>query len=427
MNKNKLVNRLVNRLNEAPVEYDGPERMSPDIQSKIEKKETPFSSSKAFPEIQPEGPDKPSSFEELVASRRFKDVINNLKRYTGMQDVTSQNAMMQLQMMVMRGMQEIAQIESENKEYLEELAVELIKKEFAIPEGALQFDAKLTEPSDIGSEGFQQKGEQPSEEEVEDMFGENEEELDDFMNAFEKFDLEKAKRRFINSLIQGAAKKSSYMFELLNRELNAINPRLLNLYGVFMSFADSLYWLMPDSMVQGMAGSGEATYGKSELDAKTDPPTVKARGVNLPILIHELAKGVMEIAGTYGLPQDKRRQEAVLKSEDTIVGEIWDMRLGPVIWEKFREAYPDELFEDDKRNLQQYFMVKFAELSADEFMKMAREILSGSDRGKKMVQKMVDEIKDELRQEDYEDALGGGEDDDDDDDMDDFLKSLGIG
>jgi len=425
MNKNKLVNRLVKRLNEAPIEYEGPEKMSPDIQSKIEKGETPFSKSKAFPEITPEGPGKPSSFEELVASKRFKDVINNLKRYTGMQDVMSQNAMMQLQMMVMRGMQEIAQIESENKEYLEELAVELIKKEFAIPEGALQFDAQLTKPGDIGSEGFKQQGEQPSEEEVEDMFGDNEEELDDFMDAFEKFDLEKAKRRFINSLIQGAAKKSSYMFELLNRELNAINPRLLNLYGVFMSFADSLYWLMPDSMVQGMAGSGEATYGKSELDAKTDPPTVKARGVNLPILIHELAKGVMEIAGTYGLPQDKRRQEAVLKSEDTIVGEIWDMRLGPVIWEKFRESYPDELFEDDKRNLQQYFMVKFAELSAEEFMKMAKEILSGSDRGKKMVKKMVDEIIEELKQEDFEDAIGG--EDDDDDDMDDFLKSLGIG
>ncbi len=425
MNKTDLVNRLRRRLNEAPIDYEGTEKMSPDIQSKIEKKETPFSSMKGFPEITPEGPNAPSSFEELIASKRFKDVVNNLKRYTGMQDITSQNAMMQLQMMVMRGMQEIAQIESENQEYLEELAVELIKKEFGIPEGALQFDAKLTNPGDIDSEGFKQKGEQPSEEEVEDMFGENEEELDDFMDAFEKFDLEKAKRRFINSLIQGAAKKSSYMFELLNRELNAINPRLLNLYGVFMSFADSLYWLMPDSMVQGMAGSGQATYGKSELDAKTDPPTVKARGVNLPILIHELAKGVMEIAGTYGLPQDKRRQEAVLKSEDTIVGEIWDMRLGPVIWEKFREAYPDELFEDDKKNLQQYFMVKFAELTPTEFFKMAKEIMSGSARGKKMVANMVQEIKDELQQQDFEDAIGG--EDDDDDDMDDFLKSLGIG
>lgn len=432
MSKEKLVNRLKSRLYEAPIGYEGPERMSPDIQSKIEKGETPHSGSKAFPEITPEGPDKPSNFEELVASQRFKDVINRLKRYTGIEDVTSPNSLMRLQMMVMNAMQEIAQIEAENKEYLEELAIEVVQKEFGIPEGALQYDVQLVKPNDIDSSKLVKQGEEPSEEEIEDMFGseEEQEQLEDFMDSFEKFDLEKAKRRFINSLIQGAAKQSSYMFELLNRELNAINPRLLNMYGVFMSFADSLYWLMPDSMVQGMAGGEESTYGMSELDAKTDPPTVKARGVNLPILIHELAKGVMEIAGTYGLPKDKRRQEAVIKSQDTIVGEIWDMRLGPVIWQKFREAYPDELFDDDKRNLQQYFIVKFAELTPEDFFAMAREILSGSPKGKKMVKDMVDEIIEELKGYEYEDTMKKYEDDDEDDDdedFDDFLKGLGIG
>ena len=432
MSKEKLVNRLKSRLYEAPIGYEGPERMSPDIQSKIERGETPHSGSKAFPEITPEGPDKPSNFEELVASQRFKEVINRLKRYTGVEDVTSQNSLMRLQMMVMNAMQEIAQIEAENKEYLEELAIEVVQKEFGIPEGALQYDVQLVKPNDIDSSKLVKQGEEPSEEEIEDMFGSEEEQehLEDFMDSFEKFDLEKAKRRFINSLIQGAAKQSSYMFELLNRELNAINPRLLNMYGVFMSFADSLYWLMPDSMVQGMAGGEESTYGMSELDAKTDPPTVKARGVNLPILIHELAKGVMEIAGTYGLPKDKRRQEAVIKSQDTIVGEIWDMRLGPVIWQKFREAYPDELFDDDKRNLQQYFIVKFAELTPEDFFAMAREILSGSPKGKKMVKDMVDEIIEELKGYEYEDTMKQYEDDEDDDDnedFDDFLKGLGIG
>ena len=432
MSKEKLVNRLKSRLYEAPIGYEGPERMAPDIQSKIEKGETPHSGSKAFPEITPEGPDKPSNFEELVASQRFKEVINRLKRYTGVEDVTSQNSLMRLQMMVMNAMQEIAQIEAENKEYLEELAIEVVQKEFGIPEGALQYDVQLVKPNDIDSSKLVKQGEEPSEEEIEDMFGSEEEQehLEDFMDSFEKFDLEKAKRRFINSLIQGAAKQSSYMFELLNRELNAINPRLLNMYGVFMSFADSLYWLMPDSMVQGMAGGEESTYGMSELDAKTDPPTVKARGVNLPILIHELAKGVMEIAGTYGLPKDKRRQEAVIKSQDTIVGEIWDMRLGPVIWQKFREAYPDELFDDDKRNLQQYFIVKFAELTPEDFFAMAREILSGSPKGKKMVKDMVDEIIEELKGYEYEDTMKqyeDDEDDDDDEDFDDFLKGLGIG
>ena len=116
-----------------------------------------------------------------------------------------------------------------------------------------------------------------------------------------------------------------------------------------------------------------------------------------------------------------------IKSQDTIAGEIWDMRLGPVIWRKFREAYPDELFEDDKRNLQQYFLVKFAELTPEEFFRVAREILSGSERGKAMVNSMVKEIIDEIQEEDYNEAMGKYDDEEDDDDLDDFLKGLGIG
>ena len=95
--------------------------------------------------------------------------------------------MMQLQMMVMSAMQEIAQIESENKEYLEELAIEVVQKEFAIPEGALQYDVKLVQPNDIDSSKLSPKGEEPSEEEIENMFGseEEQEQLEDFMDSFE--------------------------------------------------------------------------------------------------------------------------------------------------------------------------------------------------------------------------------------------------
>jgi flavodoxin len=60
---------------------------------------------------------------------------------------------------------------------------------------------------------------------------------------------------------------------------------------------------------------------------------------------------------------------------------------------------------------------------------MAREILSGSPKGKKMVKDMVDEIVEELKGYEYEDTMKKYEDDDDDDDdedFDDFLKGLGI-
>ena len=78
--------------------------------------------------------------------------------------------------------------------------------------------------------------------------------------------------------------------------------------------------------------------GKEEVDPETDPPTIKVQGVAFPILVHELIKGVMEVLGTQGLPDDPRHAEMVMNSEDTLTAEVWDLRLGPVIWEKFRSC-----------------------------------------------------------------------------------------
>ena len=135
-----------------------------------------------------------------------------------------------------------------------------------------------------------------SDEDVLDQFGveenEAEDDLENFMAAFEKFDLEKAKRRFINTLIQGASKKGHYMYHLVKDELEKLDPKLLNLYGVLMSVNDLLYWIMPDEMVMKAAESGQGMEGKEEVDDTTDPPTIKAKGLFFPILIHELLKGV---------------------------------------------------------------------------------------------------------------------------------------
>jgi len=416
-------------LKEAPISYgDSPERMAPDIQSKIEKGETPLSDSPAFPEQ--EGEDR---FEELIASKRFKDVVNKVKQYTGLTNVSGQNAFMQLQMMLMQAVQKVKSIENGNEEYLENLAVDLVKKEMSIPEGSFLFDVELIgSPSQMDTSKMRKQSEEPSSEDIEQMFGvsedEAEEDLDNFMAAFDKFDMEKAKRRFINSLIQGASKKGHYMFNLVEEELNRLNPELLNLYGVLMSINDLIYWIMPDEAAQMMADSGQGVAGSEEIDDSTDPPTIKAKGMFFPVLIHELLKGVYEIMGTHGLPDDPKQAEMVMASQDTLPYEIWDLRLGPVIWEKFLEVYPDELFEDDMREIQNYLFSRFSALSTEQFFELAKEILSGSEDGKKAVRAMVDEIIQEIKDEEYEESMGQFRDDDEDEgfDLDDFLDGLGI-
>jgi len=415
------------KINEQGIQYDGPERMDPDIQSKIEKGETPLSDNPAFPESEDQ-----STFEELISSKRFKDVVEKVKRYTGMTDISGQNAFMQLQRLLMSAVQEVKQIENGNEAQLEDLAVELVKREMSIPDDAFQYDVKLLgSPSQMDTSKLAKQSEEPSSEEIQQTFGvsedEAEEDLENFMAAFDKFDLEKAKRRFINSLIQGASKKGHYMFSLVEEELNQIDPKLLNLYGVLMSINDLLYWIIPDKMMDMMAGSGGGVAGTEEIDDTTDPPTIKARGVFFPVLVHEVLKGVYEVMGTQGLPDDPKAAEMVMASQDTLPYEVWDLRLGPVIWEKFTQSYPDKIYEDDLKEIQNYLFSRFSALSTEQFFELAKEIMGGTENGKKAVAKMVEEIIEELKGQAFEDALSGDFDDDDDFNLDNFLGTLGIG
>lgn len=406
------------------IEYSGSERMNPDLERKLKLQQTTLSKNPAFPDVDKDG--VPDNFEELVASKRFKDVVEKVKRYTGMQEITGQNAFMQLQRALMGAVQKVLQIESQNKEYLEKLAVKLVKDEMGITD-QFQFDAKLVPMGGIDQSRFQKQGEEPEEEEIEAQFGQKaEQDLEDFMSAMEKFDREKAKRRFINALIQGSSKKGHYMFELSRESLNKINPDLVSLYGTLMSINDLIYWLMPDEAVMMMAGNEQSMAGKEEIDDQTDPPTIIARGVFFPVLLHELIKGVMEVFGTHGLPDDPKSQQMIMGSTDTLPNEIWDLRLGPVIWEKFLQAYPIELFDDDKKHIQHYLFARFSALETEEFFDVAKKILSGSPEGQKFVKDMVNDIISDLKKRDLEDSLGSYEDDDDDDGLDDFLGGLGI-
>jgi len=396
------------RLMEAPIDYEGPERMAGDVERKITGKQTPFHNFPAIPEMD-------RDFIELISSKRFKDSVDKVRMAMGdTRTIQGQNALMQLMGTVGQAMQRLIMIQSQNAEELEALAVKLVKDELGIPEGAMQFDAQLMMQPMGAAEGMKSNPEMPSEEEVEEVMGD-----------IENFNLERAKRRFINSLIQGAAFKGGHMYVMVRDEINNINPQLMNLYAVTQALMEHAYWIFPD--MEGMAGGGGGQMGQSEFDPETDPPTVKARAVTFPLLVHELVKGVYEVFGTHGLPDDPRQAEMVLSAEDSLPSEIWDSRLGPIFWEKFVSTYPIELFEDDMKHIQHYLFMRFSVLNAKEFMTLAKKILKGDPDGQRIIQGMVDDIVKELKEKNYKDAMGYDDEDDEDEGYDDVdLSDLGL-
>jgi hypothetical protein len=434
LTKKKLLSLLKENLTEMPIDYgQNPERMNPDLERKLADKEHPYKDNPAIPQEKPEG--VTSNFEELISSQRFMDVVQKVKNYTGQEgNVTDQNGFSQLTSSMMGAMRQVLEFEAQHKDMLENLAVELVKKELSVPEGMLQYDAKLVGIGEIGNEGFSNQEENPTEEEIEQEFGvdgeEAAEDVENFIDAFEKFNDEVAKRRVINALIQGSSKKGHYMFELVNARLTQMDPNIVRLYGVLMSVNDLLYWMFPDEAMLGGGGGGAEKAGKEEINTETDPPTVIARGVFFPVLIHELIKGTMEIIATKGLPNDKKAADMVMGVTDNLPSEIWDLRLGPVIWEKFVDSYPDKLFRDDARHIQNYLFSRFSQLDTKEFFKVTNLILKGSPLGKQIIEKMVSEIEEHLRNEDWEEEQYnmevGDDDDDENDGLDDLFSQLGI-
>jgi len=417
----KELDRIVNKIiNEAPIDYDGPERMDPSIERKILGKETPYSNHPAMPKMS-------RDFIELVSSKRFKDTVTKLRSALttsvgSTAPLTTGNPLTNLLMLVQSALSQSMRIERDNKQTLEKLAVALVTKELSIPKGALQFDAKLIGLGQSEStEKMRRQSEEPSREEMTDLFKDaanHENEIEAFLDAMDTFDKEKAKRRLINSLIGGAAKKGQYMYHLVSEKLNEIHPDLIELYTVTTAIIDHLYWLYPEETIEAMSGSGGGEAGTSEINNETDPPTVIARGINFPTLVHELIKGVYEVFGTHGLPDDPRQAEMIMGSQDTVPAEAWDLKLGPVFWELLQKSYPIEvLSEEDMKYIQHYLFMRISAMKADDFFELFREVLEEKPAGREKIQRMVNEIVKELEEDDENEEEG---------EDDDILSQLGL-
>ena len=413
----KIVNKIIN---EAPIDYDGPERMDPSIERKILGKETPYSNHPAMPKMS-------RDFIELVSSKRFKDTVTKLRSALttsvgSTASLTTGNPLTNLLMLVQSALSQSMRIERDNKQTLEKLAVALVTKELSIPKGALQFDAKIVGLGESEStQNMRRQSEEPSREEMTDLFKDaanHENDIEAFLDAMDTFDKEKAKRRLINSLIGGAAKKGQYMYHLVSEKLNEIHPDLIELYTITTAIIDHLYWLYPEETIEAMSGRGGGEAGTSEINNETDPPTVIARGINFPTLVHELIKGVYEVFGTHGLPDDPRQAEMIMGSQDTVPAEVWDLKLGPVFWELLQKSYPIEILsEEDMKYIQHYLFMRISAMPADDFFELFREVLEEKPAGREKIQRMVNEIVKELEEDDE------NEEEDEDDDI---LSQLGL-
>ena len=432
LQKKDILLAIKKNINEMPMKFDTDDsRPHHDVQTDLANRNT------AMKKINfPKDTEEPhANFEEFLASKSYKHIVDNIQRYTGGPVGHGEDRRGdQLFRSMMMAYQRISQIEEAHKNELAQLAIRLVMKEFGVQEGDIEYEAEISRPDSSGFSSTPEGEGAETEQEVE-----LEKELYDDL---ENFNLERAKRRLINAMMAGSSERGHYMFHLVDEELAEItgSDDLINLYGVLMSVANAQLWqkgnqsLLPGT---GAGGGGQASAGgKERVDLNSNPPKVYATAITFPILVHELIKGTKEVVvGLHGLPKDRDMAQRVIDAEDKVDKELWDLRLGPAIWDIVRESLPEEVLTDEnKKELQLIFFQHIVSKPPKEFLVFMKELLSGSSTGKRLMAELSQGINQMLNDYDYEEAMNQFDEDlnttaenEDEDGLDDFLSSLGIG
>jgi hypothetical protein len=361
-------------LNESVVYPDGlAERMHYELEQDLVERKHSLGKHPIFPE------GDETSFEQKIMGERFSEVAKRYKRAFDSETIDNQQLMREMMPLV----HETMSMENSHKNELVELAIRMVREEYDMPEDIVEIKAELT--PNISLVGTKKN---PKPMAVEMEFKNH----DDMVNANE----EVYKRRFLNAMTQGAAKKCSHMFHMVDDELTDMDPRLANRYAKMMAAADYMYYVIP-KMENGVSGGVVKVQFPTEKNPKA---IIYAQAMVFPVLIHELVKGVMELLSAHGLPKDKKVGEFVINKADFLAAEPWDMRIGPALWGRFTDA-----IEPDDFHLKHHVYSELAALPVREFNTKMREVMAGTKEGKAIIKGIVNEVNGALKEEEYNEAM----------------------
>ena len=176
------------------------------------------------------------------------------------------------------------------------------------------------EPKEEEKEEEEEENETIYELEMDEEESDEEEEEDelefDNPEVPEAEEFEKAKRRIINGITQGASIRGAFAFYLFKEYLDDMDDTLVEKYNEILKLVFGIYddenaiAMMLAALAQGQKMQG----GESEIeyDKENKQFIIKAHALCFPMLVHEIVKGLYEIVGTEGFGSDKEKIKLLL-------------------------------------------------------------------------------------------------------------------
>ncbi len=153
------------------------------------------------------------------------------------------------------------------------------------------------------------------------------------------------KRECLNSLAHGSSMVVwTGVYHLVAKELDKINPSLKELYDYYTSTLGIGIWMMnPEAFQNTIENGSQITQGFNKLKfnkQKGFGGEVEARGINFPVLLHEINKGVIDWLISAGIPQSYSADELryYYSKADRYEHELYHYLLSPSLWTELLDA-----------------------------------------------------------------------------------------
>jgi hypothetical protein len=276
---------------------------------------------------------------EFITSESYKKAVERMERYLGMQ-ATGENLPQAIQLIFSSYMQ-VIQFQQGHEKQLAKLALQTVLEleEFKLfkdlcDKGYIIVDAQIDTPN---LDNALLQSEKPK-----DKKQLTKTELANVKAAqlFTSTDENVLKRKFANMISQGNAVNKLYLFQLASDKLNAMHPRLVNLYGITALGAQIAYYAQPniklsrEMLEMAQVGSEEVTPEKNGPE-KNGVYKITARASLFPYLIHEIVKGFYDYLSMDLVPQEELDKE-------TIEDEMVDIMSGPELYSKITQFIPQD-------------------------------------------------------------------------------------
>lgn len=261
---------------------------------------------------------------------------------------------------------QILRLEAQHQDQLVELAKEVTARIWGIDKN--QLNGELTTQIDLTPSEPDQN---PEEQEEPEITPEGQRQIN--------------KRLSMNTMTQGAAvHQMQTMHHLVDQAINAIDPRLLQLYTQLATGSVHQYWLMDIPNILGNLANMKA--GEERVDfpeGEEGQPTVMAQAVCFPVLCQELSKGVMELLTMHHLSSlDEPTARAVVHHADKLEHEPWQIQVGPELWRRFLSVIPRKV------NLSE-LVAKFSQLDPDEVHDILEKVISNPEHAREILGELM--------------------------------------